>query len=36
MGISKRYSFDILITNFPDHVKTAIEMEKLMRAPLQR
>ena len=36
MGISKRYSFDILITNFPDHVKTALEMEKLMRAPLQR
>ncbi len=36
MGISKRYSFDILITNFPDHVKTAMEMEKLMRAPLQR
>ncbi len=22
MGISKRYSFDILITNFPDHVLT--------------
>jgi GGDEF domain-containing protein len=36
MGMSKRYSFDIRITNFPDHVKTAIEMEKLMRAPLER
>ena len=31
MGISKRYSFDIRITNFPDHAKTAPEMEKLMR-----
>ena len=29
MGISKRYSFDIRITNFPDHAKTAPEMEKL-------
>ena len=36
MGISKRYSFDIHITNFPDHVKTAREMEKLMRAPCDR
>ena len=33
MGISHRYSFDIRITNFPDHAKTAPEMEKLMRAP---
>jgi GGDEF domain-containing protein len=33
MGVSKRYSFDIHITNFPDQVKTAPEMEKLMRAP---
>jgi hypothetical protein len=36
MGISKRYSFDILITNFPEHAKTAPEMERLMRAPLER
>ena len=36
MGISKRYSFDIRITNFPDHAKTAPEMEKLMRAPAGR
>jgi hypothetical protein len=36
MGISKRYSFDILITNFPDHAKNAPEMERLMRAPLER
>ncbi|HMD83824.1 MAG TPA: hypothetical protein VKO18_03880 [Terriglobia bacterium] len=36
MGMSKRYSFDIHITNFPDHVKTAREMEKLMRAPCER
>ena len=34
MGISKRYSFDIHITNFPDHAKTAPEMEKLMRTPV--
>jgi hypothetical protein len=33
MGISKRYSFDIHITSFPDHAKTAPEMEKLMRSP---
>ena len=33
MGVSKRYSFDIHITNFPDQVKTAPEMEKVMRAP---
>jgi len=33
MGISKRYSFDIRITNFPDHAKTAQEMEMLMRSP---
>jgi hypothetical protein len=36
MGISHRYSFDIHITNFPDHVKTAPEMERLMRAPSPR
>jgi hypothetical protein len=36
MGISHRYSFDIHITNFPDHVKTAPEMERLMRAPSLR
>ncbi len=36
MGISKRYSFDVHITNFPDQVKTAREMEKLMRAPCER
>jgi hypothetical protein len=33
MGISKRYSFDIRITSFPDQAKTAPEMEKLMRSP---
>jgi hypothetical protein len=33
MGISKRYSFDIHITTFPDQAKSAPEMEKLMRAP---
>jgi hypothetical protein len=33
MGISKRYSFDIRITSFPDHAKSAPEMEKLMRSP---
>jgi hypothetical protein len=32
MGISKRYSFDIRITNFPEHAKSAPEMEQLMRA----
>ena len=32
LGTSKRYSFDIHITNFPDHAKTAPEMEKRMRA----
>jgi hypothetical protein len=31
MGISKRYSFDIRITSFPDTARTAPEMEKLMR-----
>ncbi|MGD1100578.1 MAG: hypothetical protein ABSA59_00820 [Terriglobia bacterium] len=36
MGISQRYSFDVRITNFPDHAKTAPEMEALMRAPLAR
>jgi len=36
MGISKRYSFDIHITNFPDHAKNALEMERLMREPLER
>ncbi len=33
MGISKRYSFDIHITSFPDHAKDAPEMERLMRTP---
>jgi hypothetical protein len=33
MVISHRYSFDIHVTNFPDHAKTAAEMETLMRAP---
>jgi hypothetical protein len=33
MAISKRYSFDIRITSFPDQAKTAPEMEKLMRSP---
>jgi hypothetical protein len=32
MGISKRYSFDINITTFPEQAKSALEMEKLMRA----
>jgi hypothetical protein len=32
MGISKRYSFDIHITSFPDHAKSAPEMEAMMRA----
>jgi len=32
MGISKRYSFDIRITSFPDQAKNAPEMEKLMRS----
>ena len=36
MGISHRYSFDIRITNFPDHAKTADEMERLMREPCAR
>lgn len=36
MGISKRYSFDIHITSFPDHAKTAPEMEELMRATRDR
>jgi len=36
MGISPRYSFDIRITNFPDHAQTAPEMEQLMRAPHAR
>ena len=36
MGISKRYSFDIHITTFPDHAKNALEMERLMREPLDR
>jgi hypothetical protein len=31
MGISKRYSYDISITNFPGQAKNAPEMEKLMR-----
>lgn len=32
MGTSKRYAFDIRITNFPGHTKAAREMEALMRA----
>jgi GGDEF domain-containing protein len=36
MGVSKRYSFDIRVTNFPDHARTADEMEKLMREPVDR
>jgi len=36
MGTSHRYSFDIRITNFPEHAKTAPEMEKLMREPCAR
>ncbi|HXW15511.1 MAG TPA: hypothetical protein VEN79_13465 [Terriglobia bacterium] len=31
MGISRRYSFDIRITTFPNQAKTAPEMEQLMR-----
>jgi GGDEF domain-containing protein len=30
MGISKRYSFDIRVTSFPEHAKTAQQMEALM------
>lgn len=33
MGVSKRYSFDIRITSFPEHAKTAKEMEALMYLP---
>ena len=33
MGESKRYSFDIRITSFPEHAKTAGEMESMMNAP---
>jgi GGDEF domain-containing protein len=33
MGASHRYSFDIHVTNFPEHAKTAPEMERLMLAP---
>jgi len=36
MGISKRYSFDIHISNFPEHAKTAEQMRRLMREPLDR
>ena len=36
MGMSKRYSFDIHISNFPDQAKNAPEMEELMRAPRDR
>jgi len=36
MGFSKRYSFEIHITNYPDQAKTATEMERLMRAPRDR
>jgi hypothetical protein len=31
-GEGPRYSFDIRITSFPDQVRTAPEMEQLMRA----
>lgn len=31
MGVSHRYSFDIRLTHFPDHAKTAAKMEALMR-----
>jgi GGDEF domain-containing protein len=33
MGASRRYSFDIRITSFPEHAKTAKEMEALMSLP---
>ena len=36
MGFSKRYSFEIHITNYPDQAKTAPEMERMMRAPRDR
>jgi len=36
MGMSKRYSFDIHISNVPDQAKNAPEMEELMRAPRDR
>jgi hypothetical protein len=36
MGYSKRYSFEIHITNYPDQAKTAPEMERMMRAPRDR
>lgn len=36
MGMSKRYSFDIHVTNFPEHARNALEMERLMREPLER
>ncbi len=36
MGVSKRYSFDIRVTSFPDHAKSADEMERLMREPVGR
>jgi GGDEF domain-containing protein len=35
MGISKRYSFDIRITSFPDEAKSAAEMEQMMNVPRQ-
>ena len=34
MGMSRRYSFDIRITSFPETAKSAPEMEKLMREQL--
>jgi GGDEF domain-containing protein len=36
MGVGKRYSFNIRVTNFPDQAGTADEMERLMREPLGR
>jgi GGDEF domain-containing protein len=33
MGVSKRYSFDIRVTSFPEQAKTAKEMEGLMNLP---
>lgn len=30
MGSSKRYSFDVRVTSFPEHAKTAGEMDELM------
>jgi hypothetical protein len=33
MGSSQRYSFDIRVTSYPEHAKTAREMEELMNLP---